>query len=200
MPKLLHISDSNDKLGSAGSVSLRPIADCGENCSHCAKKCYAMKFYRARPSVRNAWDANSRAFRDADNAGDWSVLRAEIDAYLQRRRTMRFFRIHVSGDFLSQSHVDFWRSVARAHKSVKFLAFTKRFDLSFANLSPNLSIVFSMWPGMPDTAPKGPRCWVQDGTETRVPPTAIECQGSCESCGMCWSLRKLRKDVVIHIH
>jgi len=197
---LLSITNGNTKLGKrCGNLSLRPIADCGSNCSYCAKTCYARKFY-SRPSVKAAWTANSVAYRAADQSGDWGEVEAAVDAYLQRRPDMRTFRIHVAGDFLSQSHLDSWRRIARRHTSVRFLAFTKRFDLSWANLPANLVIIFSMWPGMPDTAPAGPRCWVQDGTETRVPRSAIECGGSCEQCGMCWNLRALRRDVVIHVH
>ena len=40
----------------------------------------------------------------------------------------------------------------------------------------------------------------EDGSEVRVPKDAIECPGNCESCGMCYELDRLGRDVVFHKH
>lgn len=152
------------------------------------------------PSVRAAWRENSREFRAADKSGNWRKMTVEIDHYLEHR-TPRFFRIHVAGDFLSQAHVDFWADIAARHPAVKFLAFTKRHDLDYAATRfTNFTVVFSMFPGMPDTSWPYPKAWMQDGTETRVPTNAIECPGNCETCGMCFNLQKLQRDVVFAKH
>jgi hypothetical protein len=83
--------------------------------------------------------------------------------------------------------------------STIFLAFTKRYDLEYSEIPENLTIIFSMWPGVPDTAPRGfPRAWMQDGTEDRVPDDALESPGICHNCGMCWQLAKIGRDVVFH--
>ena len=45
-----------------------------------------------------------------------------------------------------------------------------------------------------------PEGTMQDGTETRVPEDAIRCPGNCETCGLCYELPRLGRDVVFHKH
>ena len=199
---LLCISDANEKVPFP-NISLFPGRDCGEAAKHCGRDCYAMKFTRFWPTVFNAWTQNSKAFRWADRSGDWSALRAEIIAYMKRPRhePVRYFRIHVAGDFLSQAHVDFWSEIASSFSCTKWLAFTKQWQLFFDKTPTNLQIIYSMWPGMPDNAPKtARRAWIQDSTEKRIPADAIECPGYCGNCGMCWSLATIGRDVYFHKH
>ena len=198
MDKLLSISDGNMKLKGIPNISLRPVVDCG-NCRYCAGSCYARKAYRAYPGVKKAWTKNGKAFRRED----YGSLYEEIAEYLERKNP-RWFRIHVAGDFLSQGHVDFWRMVAADFADIKFLAFTKMFDLDFWPKPGNLQIIASMWPGLTyfnsphlDILPKA---WMQDGTETRIPGNAIECPGQCDTCGMCWHLSDIGRDVFFSIH
>lgn len=178
------------------SVSMIPVKDCG-NCDYCRELCYALKAWRMYKETRAAWTANSRAFREDPYSAVMTVYR-----WLARKRKLpRFFRIHVAADFLNQDHVDAWAMLAREFPTVKFLAFTKMHHLDFSACPENLQIVHSMWPGMPDTAPKNARrAWVQDGTETRIPADAIECAGKCDDCGMCWSLKAVGHDVWFHVH
>lgn len=185
------------KMGmSIPSVSMRPIKDCG-NCSHCRADCYALKAWSMYKETRAAWTANGKSFR-ADPFASIQV----VHNWLKRKRKLpRFFRIHVAGDFLSQDHLEAWSLLAGQWPAVKFLAFTKMYGLDYGVCPDNLQVVFSMWPGMPDTAPAGaPRAWMQDGTETRIPDDAIECPGRCEDCGMCWSLSSIGRDVYFHQH
>ena len=178
------ISDKNSKLGKIPNISLIPVKDCA-NCDHCMSDCYALKAWKQYPPVRTAWKSNSDAFRKDIL---WSIN--EVDEWLlAKRKPVKYFRIHVAGDFLTQAHVDAWTGLAVVHEGTKFLAFTKRHDLDFSNAPSNLQIIFSQWPGMPNDAPKGSRSsWVQDGTETRIPDTAIECSGKCDDCFICFEL------------
>ena len=65
----------------------------------------------------------------------------------------------------------------------------------------NLGAIFSAWPRMKIDNPHDHRiAWMQDGTEDRVPEDAVECPGNCETCGICFRLRKLHRDVVFHKH
>lgn len=191
------ISDGNSKLGKIPNVSLVPGADClrGVPCAK-ASECYAFKLYAMYRSARASWKGNSLLARANPDA-----YFGAIDAYLERKRP-RFFRWHVAGDILSQDYLAHMVDIARNHPDTKFLAFTKRHDLDYAAMPANLQVVFSMWPGLEKpAAPKGVRyAWMQDGTETRVPKTAVDCPGLCEDCGMCWSLGKIRRDVVFHKH
>jgi hypothetical protein len=65
----------------------------------------------------------------------------------------------------------------------------------------NLAIIFSAWPGMRFDNPHHHRvAWMQDETETRVPEDAIRCPGNCETCGLCYELSRLGRDVVFYKH
>lgn len=191
---LVTISPGNSKLGKIPNISLVPVKDCG-NCEHCRKDCYALKAYRMYPAVRNAWQRNSAAFR----SGDWETIKGEVTGYLRHKKP-RFFRIHVAGDFIDKYHFGFWVWIAQRNPETKFLAFTKMHDLVHAKLPGNFTVILSMWPGMPKGRKRLPRAWMQDGTETRVPDNAIECPGICDTCGMCWQLPALGRDVVFNIH
>jgi hypothetical protein len=115
----------------------------------------------------------------------------------------QFFRWHVSGDIPNQAYLNSMMAMARMHTDVKFFAFTKHFQLDYRRTPSNLTIIFSMWPGM-----RKPRhkkgvegfAWMQDGTERRVPKGAVECHGTCETCGMCFDIRAAGGHVVFHKH
>jgi len=185
------ISDGNSKLGKIPNVSLVPGKDCGD--VPCGKDCYALKAWRAYPSAKAAWSANSRTAHSNPSA-----YFAAVRDYLSRKAP-RFFRWHVAGDFLSQSYVESVSAIARDFPAIRFLAFTKRHDLAFENVPANLAIVFSMWPGWGDEAHARslglPIAWMDNGSEPRIPANSIECPGNCESCGMCWSLKAIGRDV-----
>ena len=191
---LLTISIGNSKLGHTANIATRPGIDC-VNCSECIKDCYAKKAYLQYPGVRDAWTRNGLAFRSEDHFPLYDALAGYLNKYQPR-----FFRIHVAGDFLSQFNVDLWAQLATDYPDTKFLAFTKAFDFDYSQVPSNLQIVFSMWIGMEDTAPNGPRAWLQDGTETRIPSNALECAGHCEGCNMCWHLSEIDRDVYFIIH
>lgn len=187
------ISPGNSKVGNVPNVSLVPCKDCGKDVP-CRKDCYALKAWRAYPSVKRAWQSNSRVAHVSPSA-----FFAAIRQYLVAKAP-RFFRWHVAGDFLSQAYVDQCFEVAREFPTTRFLAFTKRHDFDYSQAPANFTVVFSMWPKWGDVDDPMPRAWMQDGTETRVPSNALECPGNCEHCGMCWNLRSLKRDVVFHKH
>ena len=74
------------------------------------------------------------------------------------------------------------------------------YNLNFADLPDNLTIVLSAWLDMSYINPFGlPIAFMQDGTETRI-SDALECPGNCETCGICWALKSIKKNVVFHKH
>jgi hypothetical protein len=189
------ISKGNSKMGKVMSVSLTPVRSCPKDVP-CASRgnCYALKAYVQYPATRNAWDINYEMA-----TGDRVTYFEEIIKAIQRVKP-RFFRWHVAGDILDQDYLNWMITIARENPEVKFLAFTKRHDLNYHFEASNLSIVFSMWPTFGDMGKGMPRAWMQDGSEDRVPGDALECFGNCETCGMCWSLKSIGRDVVFHKH
>jgi hypothetical protein len=215
MNKLLvaKLSKGNSKMGRVWNISLPPVTACPKGVP-CADKCYARKAYRQYPATRAAWDHNLE-FARSDCPGFHESIREQLRA---ARKLPTFFRWHVSGDILSEDYLDEMMETAAEFPGVKFLAFTKQHHLvafvaemardngpsfvTVANSMPqNLTIVFSAWPNHPIHNPHGfPVAWCQDGTEDRVPETALSCPGNCEACGMCWELPKLGRDVTFDIH
>jgi len=182
----------NTKMGKVLSVSLPPGLSCGEGVP-CFKGCYAAKLSRLRPSVRDAWARNWRlAVADRD-----SFFTQVIERLSAKPPDM--FRWHVSGDFPDYDYLSRAAAAARAFGGVKFMAFTKKYDLlrlmhrKKLERPSNFSIVASGWPGLympPDIRRKHPVAWMRDpgNPDRRIDARARECPGNCETCGLCWGL------------
>lgn len=188
----VHISMANAKMGHIPSVSLSPITSCPKH-APCKKDCYACRMSRY-PTVAQSWASNLHEARHNRDS-----YFAEIAAFFVMFRPS-FFRWHVAGDILDQDYLERMADLARRYPDTRFLCFTKMHGLTYYHLPRNLVVVFSMWPGWGDTVKHMPRAWMQDGTETRVPADAIHCPGNCETCGMCWTLPQLGRDVVFNKH
>lgn len=189
---MVKISSKNSKLGEIDNVSLTPIKSC-TNCKQCSKNCYALKSYRMFPNVKNAWDHNFKLAKT-----NRAAYFKGINDYI-RKKQPKLFRWHVAGDILDQAYFESMKAIARFNPNTKFLAFTKNYNIKFYAIPKNLSIILSAWPGLPLPKKNLPIAFYQDGTENRV-KNAIECFGKCDSCGMCWSLKMLGKNVVFHKH
>lgn len=197
------LSPGNIKLGKVLNVSLPPIVSCNGCSDYCGTKCYSMKAYRMYPAVRNNWDSNLALAKDnLDNY--FTRILHEI---LKKRAAPKYFRWHVSGDILSLTYFKGMCAVAVALPYVKFLCFTKQYNIlneyvkGEEEIPSNLQIVFSAWPGLPLNNPHNFRvAWMQDGTEDRIPSNAMHCPGNCETCGACFSLNEIGKDAVFELH
>lgn len=198
-------SPGNLKLGKIWNISHTPIQGCMSNvpCAN-TKGCYALKAYLNYPSTRKAWDSNYYRLLHDRRYYPYTAL---IDAVVKlaqgspQRATLKYFRIHVAGDFLDQDHLDAWKEISGTWcPTTKFRAFTKRHDLSFKGLPDNLKIGFSMWPGWDVKPPKGlPVAWLKDknNPDPRIPKGLYVCPGSCSKCKHCWNSDK---DVVLVKH
>jgi hypothetical protein len=178
------ISSGNKKTGKINAISFPPIKSCSNNIP-CTDKCYALKSYRMYPNVKKAWEHNLELLNK-----DRDLFFKEISFFIVAK-SPKYFRWHVSGDIQDQDYLERMKFLANSFPKTKFLAFTKQHSLNFENLPPNLSIIASMWPGWGN--PKStwlPKAWMQDGTETRIPGEAFECSGCCDSCHVCWELKK----------
>lgn len=194
----ISISNFNKKMGEIRSISLPPVVSC-PNCALCSKGCYAVNVYRRRPTVRKAWDRNWRIYNDTPAKYFLDVKEFMVN----RQASMKLFRWHVSGDIPSARYMEGMDLVASAFPTIEYLAFTKSYFIvdwymNAYNKPDNLHLVLSGWPGLEMHNPhRLPVAWMQDGTEDRVPDDAIQCNSKCDSCGMCWQLEKLGKDVVL---
>lgn len=199
--KFVKISNGNSKLGPIANYSNTPGVNCSEEaCRTCYKEgCYARDCYRMYPSVRKAWDFNSRNART--NLED---VEAELNDYFSGLNAPRFFRIHVGGDFFSKAYAEMWARVATNAPHTMFLAFTKQWDaVKDVEFPENFSLILSAWEGteIPDELiKKYPVAKVIDEND-ETPDDCILCPGYCTTCGMCWDgLRKTGMNVCFHKH
>lgn len=184
----VNISNGNAKMGKIPSVSLPPVVSCRPGCP-CAKKCYAAKIARLRPSVAAAYRRNLEAWQTEPDEFAIQVLAAAI--------TTRYFRWHVAGDILDSTYFKMMCEVAVKCPETNFLAFTKRWDIvnPLAGLiPPNLQIIYSAWEGLsPDNPYHLPVAHVIFRGAEPSPSWKI-CGGNCTDCickGIgCWELKR----------
>ena len=190
---MIRISKGNEKMGAVPSISLLPVLTCPANIP-CAKDCYVVTSMIGGPygkSIDKSYRANLELF-----TADRNEYFRQLGGWLDRHQPQRF-RFHVSGDFVDSDHLERTFGIANTHANTSFLAFTKHHEIlpKPRKVPRNLTLVASMWPNW-GKRPKGYRAvWVQDGSETRIPSKARVCPGNCETCGMCWSIHKLRRDL-----
>jgi hypothetical protein len=101
----------------------------------------------------------------------------------------KLVRIHVSGDFYSKSYVRTWERIARLCPDTRFLAYTRRRDLSplleELNSLPNVKIFQSIDPSSPDVWSKDLSVSLIEGTP--YSGQAYVCPTGCPECGYkCW--------------
>jgi hypothetical protein len=194
------ISPGNRKLGAIMNVSTTPVLCCAEGVPCAREGCYALKACRLYSATRKAWAKNARIA--TTNPKSYFSQIGEVIA----DHRPRHFRWHVAGDILSVGYLHGMCEIAESNPRTQFLAFTKAFNIvnvyeNSRAIPGNLAIIFSAWPRMRIINPhRHSIAWVQDGTENRVPKDAIECPGDCESCGMCFELPNLGRDVVFCKH
>ena len=201
----IHISRGNSKLGKhIANISLPPGSTCPRD-APCRSPgcCYAQKAWRQYPSVRRAWGENL-----AEYVMNPKGYFADIITWLWKHKPRRF-RWHVAGDIPNQEYLDNMVVIAKLNRITQFLCFTKKYELEYKGIPSNLNIFASSWPGygvvhVPYSDEGGrvlygalPIAWCQDGSESRIPPGAYECPGSCETCDHCWGSRN---DVWFHKH
>jgi hypothetical protein len=192
--KHVTISEGNIKTGRIPSVSLPAVITCNREAPCTKGGCYMLPLLKMRPSVRLAYQKNL----DTYNKKDGTYFES-IDNWLKIKKPA-FFRWHVCGDIPDGYYLAGMVHIAEKHPNIKFLAFTKKYDLvSNWDYPENLSIVISAWPGFELPQTELPIAYMQDGTEDRV-KNAIQCHGNCETCGMCWELKNINKNVVFKKH
>lgn len=200
----MHISTTNSKLGCIPSFNLLPGVTCSpDSCKHCLREgCYAVKnafrcgYNADKNSTLSAWTENTYLAKN-DILSLYTSLR---EYFMTHRATIKLFRIHSSGDFFDISYANMWYSLAKEFYDIRFLAFTKQWEIvrqvNFYELN-NFSLILSGWTGIeiPESLRSHYQCaWCDDGTESRIPEDAMLCPGSCESCGLCWYLNELKRD------
>ena len=204
----VHMPRGNSKTGEIPAWNLLPGVTCPpEACKTCMLEgCYAIKnairsgYDPEKSSVLRAWCENTIMARE-----HLDVLEIVLDGYFTGMNAPRYFRIHASGDFDSIEYALMWYRTAQKHNGTRFLAFTKNWEVAreipFDTLE-NFELVLSGWTGIeiPEDLKKRYCVAYCDDGESEIPEDALECPGHCDSCGMCWNLSKIGKDVRFKKH
>jgi hypothetical protein len=194
------ISRGNRRLGAIMNVSTEPVQCCPEGVPCADGGCYALKSLRLYPATRKAWAKNAHIAKTNPRSYFSQIANRIAD------RRPRYFRWHVAGDILNVDYLRQMCWIADHHPRTRFLVFTKAFHIvnAYENreaLPRNLAVIFSARPGMKIDNPHEHRvAWMQDGREDRVPENVMQCPGNCESCGICFHLPTLRRDVAFQKH
>jgi len=178
----LHVSEGNVKIGNVVSVSLPPVLSCVPGIP-CRKKCYALRAWRLYPNTRKAWKENLEIAQQ-----DLAYFERELIANLQKRRSKRYFRWHVSGDIPFPSYVSMMIRVALALPDWHFVCMTKRYSwVEKRNFPSNLTMICSAWGS---NCPKNDLPVAQVEFKTGPRKEGIYCPGTCTSCKLCWELER----------
>lgn len=192
----LHVSFSkgNAKLGSIPSVSLLPIIDCG-NCGKCKSSCYDLRNDFIYKQTLHARCVNSAILHHRPD-----YYFAAIDAYLELNFP-RAFRWHIGGDIKDEEYLYNMCQIAKKYTNIKFLCFTKMFNLvnefisKHGSLPENLKLIFSGWLGLDMPNPHNlPTAHPIFSHGTSAPDGTKLCTGNCATClkdnKLCWNLKK----------
>jgi hypothetical protein len=190
----VYISSGNRKTGfSVPSVSLIPVADCG-NCASCSRLCYDLRNDCIYNGVTSTRAKNSALAHNAIDRYFFEIKKA--------CKAFRFFRWHIGGDILNAAYLAGVIDVAVCNPHCTFLIFTKRYDLindyisNGGEIPSNLQVIFSAWPGAkmvnPYNMPVSSPLFVDGSHEAGQNP--ISCPGDCSNCAVmgagCWTLKR----------
>lgn len=201
------IVGGNHKIGSIPAFNLPPLETC-TNCAACSRHCYACKDYL---NYRVKAVSTNHARNLAALQHDIKQAQADIEKYIEKNKPA-FFRIHSSGDYHVKINGDMyryarmWYEIAKKHPGTRFLAFTKDYNVArevpFDTLN-NFSLVLSEWRDdltAPADLKKRYRTSraVDEIADART--DEMICPGNCETCGACWALKDINKNVAFEIH
>lgn len=198
----LFISPGNKKLGkkSTWNINLPPHLTCMNRKCFTEGCCYNLKAWRLFPTVKISWVKNWLFYIENST----KYFDEIINKIHRAKKLPEFFRWHASGDIPNQAYFDGMKRVAYICSEVKFLVFTKNFDLIFKGIPKNLEIIISAWPGVklpPHLRRRFPIAWFIDGRETRkTTKKVVDCPGKCDECRICWNLSERKKHVAFHKH
>lgn len=179
----VHITKGNKKIGHTWNVSLLPIVTCG-NCKECKKYCYDIKSCMMYTNVIDCRAANTAMMQ-----ADMRRYFEDIAAFIDSRRSNKFFRWHVAGDIVNARYFDYMVKIAKYRPGWTFWTYTKRYDIVNAYASKhmiprNLHIMFSKWEGVDMDNPHNfPEFRVRmEGMSEDAFKGLWKCPGNCDIC------------------
>lgn len=192
---VVFISTGNSKLGKfIGAINLPAGKTCNPD-APCRKYCYALKGHYVFASAKSVRERNLNIYK-TNPKSFFNQLSCNTAFF-------KFVRWHDSGDIVDTAYLEGMCKVAHDNPDVRYLAFTKQFQIvnnylaSGEEIPKNLTIVFSTWGNwIPENPFNLPMTFVRFKVKTmesqneKIPEKAFQCPGDCKTCGMCWKLEK----------
>lgn len=209
MPKInnITISLTNSKLGGQiPSINLPPIKTCRKTGLPCAHLCYGRKGNFRFSNTEQSRENNYQEYLK-DPMNYFGTIKKFLTSGLV---SYKFFRYHATGDIPEKTYFELMLKVAKEVPEVKFLAFTKQFEIVNEELNAgiiipeNMKIVFSAWDKdfkvpNPYDFPVTYVSFKDNSKNPNIPEFAIPCIGKCYECRACWNLQK-GQSVVFNQH
>lgn len=178
------IQSGNSKLGR--NIYMFNIPATKDICGRICPGCYSIKEQVRFPSVIEARNKRLKASKQEDFV---ATIISEINSL---RTKPKWFRIHASGEFYSQSYINSWVTIAKALPAITFFSYTKRlrhFDFKILQTLPNFVLIDSLHFGK-----------LNFSTLSNAPQTAFICpdqKGAAIQCGISctWCMTKGQADV-----
>ena len=192
------VSMGNNKMGRVMSFSVSPILTCAKDVP-CGHLCYAHSMEKRYPGVKESWARNLELLKQYHGDVFVDDMCAAID-----KKKVGLFRWHVGGDIFADWYLDDMCRIAERCSDVKFWAFTKQFGIIekyTGKIPKNLNVVLSIWPPhvpSDELKEKYGCCYFQDAEGNYdVPDDAFVCEGDCEMCQVCVSLKPPESVVIL---
>jgi hypothetical protein len=168
-----------------GLFNLPPGKTCPGATRECMQFCYAKKADRCYKSARDSRERNWEASKQPDFVAKF------VQEVKDRGLTM--VRLHESGDVYDQLYLDKILEICRQLPDVKFLMYTKSFQLNFSGAPRNLVIYWSTSDSSALIPDQG--CKAHLLLKGQTPPAGyVTCdQGGLEkhycgsNCTICWA-------------
>lgn len=132
-----YLTNGNTKLGKSILNFNIPTSSCMHTTPECRKYCYAKKGAFNYPNVKRSMLNNLLLTPTEAFAGT-------IIEELKQHRDVKYVRVHSCGDFYNQEYFDKWNLVAKKNPKVRFLAYTRNYDIDFSSKEDNFAIYYSI--------------------------------------------------------
>lgn len=187
------MNNNNSKLG-IGCLSLPlPVVACRPD-APCFKECYAQHGCQSFAGVQGAYYRNFRIYNENPELF-FEQVRFKIK--VSGLSKVRYFD---SGDYPNENFLEETVKIAKEFHEVKFMAFTKKYELvnkylEQNSLPDNYNIMFSAWDKLwnvpnPHNLPIAYVKFKEDRLTPEIPKNAFHCPGknsTCSACGLCWN-------------
>jgi len=196
---MTYISPGNRRMD-IPTFSLPAGITCHNKTIYCDKYCYAKK---AEKAYKNVLPSRIRNLNDSKR----EMFVNEVYNLL-KNINIKYFRIHESGDFYSQTYLEKWFSICRLFPDIKFLAYTQMYHLDYSNKPNNLILYWTVWPDSRNVPKDGLKAYVVDDGKGKIPDYPVKPKGKncskgmgskvkCENCKYCL---EGKGDVIFKIH